>query len=154
MTSESSIEVHPSEVAEIVESVFLAMLGLGAQRDGPPWFADPNRLTAAVHMAGNWNGALLVECSREQAAEFARRFLRMDSPDNDVVRDVLGELANMIGGNLKCVLSRGITLSMPSVVDGSDYCFCVCGAELRERLAFQCQEGPFWVSILAARATV
>jgi hypothetical protein len=65
---------------------------------------------------------------------------------------VLGELANMIGGNLKCVLTRGIRLSMPSVVDGSDYSLRVCGAEIRERLAFGCAEGPFWVTVLATRS--
>ena len=70
------------------------------------------------------------------------------------MRDVLGELANMIGGNLKCVLTRGIRLSMPSVVDGSDYSLRVCGAEVRERLAFQCAEGLFWVTVLTTQRNV
>jgi chemotaxis protein CheX len=72
---------------------------------------------------------------------------------DDVVRDMLGELANMIGGNLKSVLAPGIRLSMPSVVEGSDYSLRVCGAQVRERLAFQCAEGPFWVTILAMRSS-
>jgi CheY-specific phosphatase CheX len=67
------------------------------------------------------------------------------------VRDVLGELVNMIGGNMKCVLTRGIQLSMPSVVDGSDYSLRICGAAVRERLAFRCAEGAFWVTVLATR---
>jgi CheY-specific phosphatase CheX len=70
---------------------------------------------------------------------------------DDVVRDVLGELANMISGNLKCVLTRGIRLSMPSVVDGSDYSVRVCRTEVRERLAFQCAEGLFWITVLSTR---
>jgi chemotaxis protein CheX len=70
---------------------------------------------------------------------------------DDVVRDVLGELTNMIGGNLKCVLTRGIKLSMPAVVDGSDYALRICGAEIRQRLAFQCAEGQFWVMTLTTR---
>ena len=78
----------------------------------------------------------------------------MDPPDtvDDVVRDVLGELANMIGGNMKCVLTRGIRLSMPSVVDGGDYSLRVCGTKVRERLAFQCAEGLFWITVLATRS--
>jgi CheY-specific phosphatase CheX len=70
---------------------------------------------------------------------------------DDVVRDVLGEVANMIGGNLKCVLSKGTRISMPSVIDG-DYRLRVCGAVVRERLAFQCAEGVFWVAVLTTRA--
>ena len=132
--TESSAEILPSELAQIVESVFATMLGLEVGECGTPWFPNGERLTAAVHMAG--------------------RFLSMDPSDtvDDVVRDVLGELVNMIGGNMKCVLTRGIRLSMPSVVDGSDYCLRVCGAEVRERLACQCSEGPFWVTVLAMRS--
>jgi len=40
--------------------------------------------------------------------------------DEDV-RDALGELANMLAGNLKSVLPSGVVLSMPSVIEGSDY---------------------------------
>jgi len=54
----------------------------------------------------------------------------------------------MIGGNLKCVLTKGIALSMPSVVDGNDYSLRVCGARTSHRLSFQCEEGPFWIIVL------
>ena len=153
MPTELSIEILPSELAQIVESVFGTMMSLEAGESGTPWFPSGDRLTAAVHLAGDWNGAVLLECDRRQACRFAGRFLSMDPPDtvDDVVRDVLGELANMIGGNLKCVLTRGIRLSMPSVVDGGDYSLRVCGAEVRQRLAFQCAEGLFWVTVLATR---
>ena len=152
MPTESIIEILPAELAQIVESVFGTMMGLEAGECGTPWFPGGDRLTAAVHMAGDWNGAVLLECGQRQACQFAGRFLSMDPPGSvdDVVRDVLGELANMIGGNMKCVLTRGIRLSMPSVVDGSDYSLRVCGAKVRERLTFQCAEGLFWITVLAS----
>lgn len=154
MPTESSIKILPSELAQIVESVFATMMSLEVRQCGAPWRPSGDRLTAAVHLAGDWNGAVLLECDRRQACRFAGRFLSMDPPDtvDDVVRDVLGELANMIGGNLKCVLARGIRLSMPSVVDGSDYSVRVCGAEARERLAFQCAEGLFGITVLTTRS--
>ena len=91
---------------------------------------------------------------------FAARFLAREPSGDDVVddlvdddvRDVLGELANMIGGNLKSVLSRGIQLSMPSVVDGSNYSLRICGAEVRALLSFQCAEGIIWIRVLAIRS--
>jgi chemotaxis protein CheX len=149
-----STEILPGELAQIVESVFATMLGLDVGECGTPWFPNGDRLTAAVHMAGDWNGAVLLECDRRQACQFAGRFLSAETPDtvDDVVRDLLGELINMIGGNMKSVLARGIRLSMPSVVDGSDYCVRICGAKVRERFAFQCAEGPFWITILATRS--
>jgi chemotaxis protein CheX len=154
MPTAQSVEIVPSEVAQIVESVFASMLGLEVSDCGPPWFPGADRLTAAVHLAGDWNGAVLLECDRGQACRFTGRFLSADPREtvDDVVRDMLGELANMIGGNMKCVLARGIRLSMPSVVDGSDYCLRVCRAEVRARLAFQSAEGPFWITILITKS--
>jgi chemotaxis protein CheX len=150
----TDLSILPSDLAQIVESVFATMLSLEVNECGTPWVPNGDRLTAAVHLTGNWNGAVLLECDRGQACRFAGCFLGMDPPEtvDDVVRDVFGELVNMIGGNLKCVLTRGIRLSMPSVVDGSEYCLRVCGAEVRERLAFECIEGPFWVTVLATRS--
>jgi chemotaxis protein CheX len=154
MPTEFAVEIVPSELAQIVGSVFETMLGLEVGECGASWFPSVDRLTAVVHLAGVWNGAVLLECDRGQACRFAGRFLSMDPPESvdDVVRDMLGELANMIGGNMKCVMSRGIRLSMPSVVDGSDYGMRICGAVVRARLAFQCAEGPFWITVLTTKS--
>jgi chemotaxis protein CheX len=146
-------DILPSDLAQVVESVFATMLSLEVGQCGAPWFPSGDRLTSAIQMAGEWNGAVLLECDRKQGCRFAGRFLSIDPPDtvDDIVRDVLGEMANMIGGNLKCVLSPGIRLSMPSVVDGGDYRIKVCGAEVRDRIAFQSAEGPFWVTVLVTQ---
>jgi chemotaxis protein CheX len=163
MATEIIVEIHASEIAEIVESVFATMMGLKACECEVPWAPNANRLTSAVHLAGDWCGAVLLECDRYEASRFAVRFLTMGAPDsdiaadilpgvvNDVVRDVLGELANMIGGNLKCVLNRGTRLSLPSVVDG-DFSLRVCGAAVRERLNFRCDEGVFWITVLTTHS--
>ena len=147
-----TVEITPSELGQVVGSVFETMMGLEVGECKTPWFPSRERLTSAVHLAGDWSGAVLLEFDRGQACRLAGRFLSSDPPEtvNDVVRDVLGELASIVGGNLKCVLTRGIGLSMPSVVDGSDYGVRVCGSEVRERLAFQCAEGPFWVTVVRA----
>jgi len=154
LAAESAVEIPAAEVAQIVESVFSTMLGLAVAADGASWMPGEDRLTAAVHMAGDWNGAVLLECTRRQACRIAGRFLSMETPAavDDVVRDVLGELANMIGGNMKCVLIPGIRLSMPCVVDGSDYGVRICGATMRERLGFDCDDGTFWITVLDTRS--
>jgi chemotaxis protein CheX len=165
MTNDTNMGIHPNELVEIVESVFGTMMNLAVDQCGAPWTPAGDRLTSVVHLTGDWCGAVLLECDRRQACQFAHRFLCMGVPEaegdgaggeppgavDDVVRDVLGELANMIGGNLKCVLTRGTRLSMPSVVDG-DYSLRVCGAEVRERLAFRCAEGIFRITILTTRS--
>src|ERR1700722_3579948 len=121
MRTDVSAGILPGELAQIVASVFTTMTNLEVSRCEAPWFQSEDRLTAAVHLSGGWSGAALFECNRHQACQLASRFLSIDPPDalDDVVRDALGELANMIGGNMKCVIPLGaISLSMPSVVDG------------------------------------
>lgn len=150
MPTASSIEIHLSELAQIVEYVFRTMICLEVSESDQLWFHSSDQLTATIHLAGDWNGALALGCGTKQACAFAARFLSMEKPEmvDDVVRDVLGELANMIGGNLKCVLAGGLRLSVPSVVDDSDQNLRVCRAGIRERLVFECAEGIFSVAVL------
>jgi chemotaxis protein CheX len=146
MPTDTTIEIQPDELAQIVESVFQTMLGLEVAECPTPWIPGEDQWISFVHLAGGWNGAVLLECGAGQACRFASRFLSMDPPASvdDVVRDVLGELANMIGGNLKCVLPPGMRLSMPSVVEGSDY----RGPGVRDRLVFNCADGCFGITVL------
>ncbi len=150
MPTESSIEIQMGELAQIVEYVFKTMVCLEVSESNRPRIPDKDDLTATIHLAGEWKGALALECGRKEACAFAARFLSMSPPEvvDDVVRDVLGELSNMIGGNLKCVLAGGLKLSMPTVVDGADHGLRVCRAGVRERLVFECAEGVFSVAVL------
>jgi chemotaxis protein CheX len=141
-----------SELAQIVESVFGSMLSLEARECGAPWQPGTHRVRAMVRVTSGWDGAVLMECDRDQACRFAARFLSMDPPDSvdELVRDVLGELANMIGGNLKCVLKGGMRLSLPSVIETSGDPLQPGGGMVHHRLGFQTEEGPFGVIVITA----
>ena len=147
MLTDISVEM----LAEIVKSVFASMMDIEVSSSDVAWHPGGDRLTSFVQLTGEWSGAILFECSREQACNFAGRILAMDPPEtvDDDVRDVLGELANMIGGNMKCGMTAGVRLSMPTVLDGSDYDLRVCGSQVQERLSFDCAEGAFWVTVLS-----
>jgi chemotaxis protein CheX len=144
--------VNADMVAQIVESVFVTMLDLEVYPDMTEWLPSDENLTSWVELSGEWEGAVLFECNRWQACQFTGNFLSMDAPSDvtDEVRDVLGELANMIGGNVKCAMANGLGLSMPSVSDGNDHRLPLRGFEMQERIAFLCALGPFWVTLLTA----
>jgi hypothetical protein len=122
MPAPLSIKIVPKEVPQVVACAFGSMMSLEVTGSAMPWIAGADRFVSAVYLTGDWNGAVLLECDRSQACRFAGRFLSTDPPEevDDDVFDVLGELANMIGGNLKSLLGSGIRLSMPSVVDGTN----------------------------------
>lgn len=145
-------EIELDMLERIVKSVFITMLDLTVSANQMTHRPDMSRLTSFVQMTGDWNGVVLLECSPRQACLFAGRILSMEPPDivDDGVCDALGELANVIGGNLKCGMSTGVRLSMPTVLDGRDYDVRMDKSEVRERIAFECSDGYFWVSLLEA----
>jgi chemotaxis protein CheX len=149
MQTEVSVEL----LEQIVESVFSTMMDLEVSPVDATWSPAGDRLTSSVYLAGEWNGAVLFDCNPRQACQFAGRILSMDPPAivDDDVRDVLGELANMIGGNMKCGMTTGVSLSMPTVMEGRDYDMRICGSQVLERVAFQCADGHFWVTVLSTK---
>jgi chemotaxis protein CheX len=113
-------------------------------------------VTAAVYLTGQWEGAIFVHCHPPQACDFAGRFVGMPPPEtvDDDVRDVMGELANMIAGNLKCTFCPGIRVSVPSVVDGRGYALRVCGGYVVCEAGFDTAAGPVWVTLINTPATM
>jgi len=144
------LRVYRADLSQIVVSVFQTMLNLEIVPAEVEWATRPDTLTAAIYFAGTWKGAVLLECSRTQAFEFTHRLMAIEPPAtiNDDVRDTMGELANMLAGNLKSVLPHGIGLSMPSVVEGTDYSLRICGGNLVDRMPFTSAMGVIWVTLI------
>jgi chemotaxis protein CheX len=147
------LDVYRDNLASVVQSVFATMMNLEVTPCEAPWTHAPNTVTSSVLFVGEWRGATLVECEAHQACQFAVHFMGVDLPAavDDDVRDVMGELANMVAGNLKSLLPRGVELSIPSVVEGSDYALHVCrGANAMEQMTFSSPVGDFRVSLIEA----
>ncbi|MCX6623210.1 MAG: chemotaxis protein CheX [Acidobacteria bacterium] len=148
-TSSFAADCYRPRMAEIAASVFETMLELRVRpsgHDDAGWLAG---LTAAVYYAGKWNGALLVECSTEQAVNWTARLLALDPPISlDDARDGLGELTNVLAGNLKPLLPPGVGLSIPSVVLGKDYSLRVVGRGIRQSLSLEDEYGPFRITLV------
>ena len=147
MASDVSVET----VTQIVESIFTTMMDIPVSVSTAPWLPAGDRLTSSVHLEGDWSGVVALECNREQACRFAGQLLSMNPPSavDDDVRDALGELANMIGGNLKSTLATQARLSMPSVIDGSSNEFPACSPDAHNKIAFSFPGGDFWITVLA-----
>ena len=79
-------------------------------------------LSAWVEIVGPWNGAVVLTCGRATAEELSRCLLAEHAPpvlDKEDVDDALGELANVVGGNVKAVLPGPSVLGLPEVASGS-----------------------------------
>jgi|YNPNPStandDraft_1061719.scaffolds.fasta_scaffold29519_2 chemotaxis protein CheX len=146
------MEAYREDAIRVVGDVFRTMLGIEIEPVQVVWPPEEDLINVTVHYAGAWKGALLLECTREQACLFTARLLGGDLPEqmNDDVRDAVGELANMIAGNLKPVLPPGVALSMPTLIEGTDYALRILGGNLAGMIAFRCCSGIFWVSLIEA----
>jgi len=141
---------YEAEAIQIVVDVFSSMLRMEVIALGDVGPATAPLVTGTVHFVGSWKGALRIECSPDQTFEFTKRLLGVELPTvvNEDVCDAFGELANMIGGNLKAVLPPTVHLSMPSVVKGIDYSVRICQTSQACQIAFHCEFGTFWVTLV------
>ena len=74
-------------------------------------------VTGSVSVTGAWRGHVLVGCSDGASRNAASALLgiQLDEVTDDDVADALGELANIIGGNVKSLLPEPCALSLPHV---------------------------------------
>ena len=84
-------------------------------------------VTGMIGMAGLYKGVLAMHMPNQVAMKITGNFLGMDVEEvNEDVLDAIGELANMLGGSVKSILSekgKDIELSMPSTIAGEKYDF-------------------------------
>jgi len=106
-------------------------------------------VSSCVHISGAWNGLVVLNCGLDFAAKAARIMFNFhdEKPTTADIQDALGELANMIGGNLKALLPETCHLSLPAVVEGADYSVRFPGARLVTRVPFRSGEHPLTVSL-------
>ena len=103
----------------IAEQVWSSYLDLDGSSPLLPVPAEKHQadVTASVSVTGAWRGHVLVSCSDAASRNAAAALLGIDLDDvsDDDVADALGELANIIGGNVKSLLPEPSALSLPHV---------------------------------------
>ena len=110
-----------------------------------------NTITGVIGLAGTHKGVLAVHIPYAVAFAITGNFLGIELQEiNEDVEDAIGEIANMLGGNVKGILSekgRDIELSLPSTISGSEYDFhSIKGAE-KTVIPFQSESGCFIVEV-------
>lgn len=150
--------VHEDEIAQIVKTIWNSILRLEITLDGSDGvqqrLSAERTLTACVHLTGDFEGATLVFCTARLAGRLAA--VMFETPEESLsvedVQDALGELTNMIAGNVKPLFQGSSRLSLPSVVEGLDYRMIVPGSKVLSQVGFQCEGEPLHVTIVQREA--
>jgi chemotaxis protein CheX len=114
-------EVLPTadDLENIAEQVWSAFLADGSEAvvDGTDPVTAPAELAASVAIVGAFDGHVVVTSTREGSREVASALFEMpaDELSADEIGDALGELANVLGGNVKSMLPAPSTMSLPRI---------------------------------------
>ena len=116
-------------IAKSITETFDTMLSMELAKVGK--VTDPGlddqRMVGVVHYAGEVVGNLSLHVSREFAALITATMLGVDAEtltEEEEIKDVLGELTNIVSGNLKSdFLNAELSclISTPSITRGSDF---------------------------------
>ena len=110
--------VDEATVCEITEQAWLALVGEDEVLVPLPAPLPADTTSSWVEIVGPWTGAVVLTCGRDTAAELTRALLGEHAPpvlEAEDVDDALGELANVVGGNVKAVLPGPSALGLPEV---------------------------------------
>ena len=150
--ADGTSDVAAEQIVEIAQEVWESFLSmsllphpLGA--DAP--VLQGQSMTGCVHVSGAWTGSVFLSCELAAAAAAAEAMFAADpgSLSPDEVSDAIGELTNMVGGNIKSLLPAPSSLSVPTVAVGESCSVRVPGAVLLDRVVLVSAPGPVHISI-------
>jgi chemotaxis protein CheX len=140
------MHLNDQDLYQIVSSTWLAMLSLDVEPDSQ---AEPERmsepLTGSVQLTGHWEGAVVLHSPTSLARQVAGRLSAADPAalSLEEVRDALGEITNIVAGNLKELLAEGTHQGMPVVTEGIPSAGAGSDTRLLRRCGFRCLGEPF-----------
>lgn len=108
-------------------------------------------ISGVIGLAGTHKGVLAIHIPHQVAIAITSSFLGMDVEEiNADVEDAIGELANMLGGNVKSILSekgRDINLSLPTTISGQHYDYQTNKDAETIVIPLKCDTGQFAIEL-------
>lgn len=147
--------VAEHDVAVLVDEIWLTTLGLATHprpADAAPLAADEATVDGQVRITGGREATVALQVPRALAARVASVMFHLGDvpPTADDMQDAVGELTNMLGGNIKALLPGECHLSLPTVAGGVGFALAVPPAYQVERFTFECEGLPGVVHVMAA----
>jgi chemotaxis protein CheX len=110
--------LDPGTVQSIADEVWPSLVGDGEAFVPVPVPPPAELVSAWVDIIGPWTGSVVLTCAPATAEALTGSVLMTRPPtvvDDEDVADALGELANVLGGNIKSVLPGESRLGLPQI---------------------------------------
>jgi chemotaxis protein CheX len=136
-------------VSEITREIWSAIIDDSGSLVARRAAGDYGDLTGSVDISGSWNGTFYLSFSNTAARQAAAKMFDQDPGDlSDAdISDAVGELINIIGGNLKSLLPPPALLSLPKVTTGLPTPTHLHEAEMVSELRFAWLDEPIVVAV-------
>ncbi len=125
---------------EIFDTMFSMEVKAVESEQGPT--KDVHKIVGSVCFAGDVSGCMNVHVDNDLAKIITGNMLGEDPEDvgKEEIIDVVGELSNMIGGDVKsrlCDAGLPCSLSIPTTTSGKDFIIDAQGWNRHERFIFR-----------------
>ena len=106
-------------------------------------------IIACVLISGEWKGMVVMSYHLKLAQAVAIKMfdLKDEKPTDEYLTDAVGEIINMIGGNLKALLPQPSFLSLPIVSMNGNNVLFPCTKEICHSV-FNCKGQQFKITVL------
>ena len=130
-------------VTVAVNDVFEKMMAMEVKpsEEATKELREGDRIVGSVSFAGEVNGnpCLQVSCDFARTMTAAMLEMELAEVEGEEIKDVIGEVSNMIGGNLKssfCDSGLSCSLSIPYITTGKDFKIDIKDWTRHERFLF------------------
>lgn len=147
--------VSDEDLFALAENVWSSVLGLELVRaDEVDGKIGDTTITACVQITGRWEGAITVACSPGLATRLAGAMFAMEADElgDEEIRDAMGEIANMTGGNVKGMAPGENTLTLPTVTEGDESALTIAKTRRLNRVVGISEGEPVVVTVMGSTA--
>lgn len=111
------MSIDAQTLQQVVNDVCSGMLGLHIEPTESNACDEQEALSAVVRISGGWNSLVQVLAPMSTAKVIASTMFATGQEDltEEEIRDAVGEIVNMVGGNLKGIMEGESSLSLPCV---------------------------------------
>ena len=136
------------EIRQFVTDIWSTFLNMRVSPTETPFKpkGNGNTLAGCVQITGEWQGSVTLYAPKEIGKKVAATMYGLDESevDNKQIQDVIGEITNVLAGNIKSILPAPCSISLPCVAI-TDFNLHHPGSEMLTAVNFDCEGLPFLV---------
>jgi hypothetical protein len=134
----------------IIQDTWTSTLGFQVDRPDAAEFSEVGVFTVCVRITGAWDGEVRLHCTQALAKLIAAAIFQVEveKAENEEILDGLSELIHIIGGNLKALLPKPVTLSLPCLLEPTNWAQTTPQWQMLCRLTLMSEGHSFVVALL------